>query len=140
MSGEHQRPLPYLTDVNRPYWTAAKRHEFLLQRCEACGHYRHPAGTSCPSCLSDKLTWVKASGRGKVYTWTVFHQVYHPAFAGEVPYAVVVVELEEGPRLATRLIDCSLEDIRIDMPVEVTFKDIDENISLPSFRPAIQGK
>ncbi len=134
MSDEYQKPLPYISEVTRPYWEAAKRHELVLQRCQGCGHYRYPPGDTCPRCLSDRLVWVKASGRGSVYTWTVFHQVYHHAFARDVPYAVVAVELEEGPRLATNLVDYKTEDIEVGMPVEVVFDDVTEEITLPKFR------
>jgi len=136
MSGEYKKPVPQIDDISRPYWEATKRHEMVLQRCQGCGNFRYPAGDICPRCLSDQLEWVKASGRGKVYTWTVFHRVYHPGFTEDVPYAVVAVELEEGPRLLTNLVDCRLEDINIDMPVEVVFEDITEEISLPKFRPS----
>mgnify|MGYP001040349366 CR=1 FL=1 len=135
MSEKGQKPSPRIDEVNRPYWEAAKRYELLLQKCEECGYYRYPPGETCPSCLSDKLGWVKVSGRGSVYTWTVFHQVYHPAFKENVPYAVVAVELEEGPRIITNLADCKIEDIKVGMPVEVVFDDVTEEITLPKFRP-----
>jgi uncharacterized OB-fold protein len=135
MTGEYQKPLPRIDEINRPYWEASKRHELLLQKCRECGHYRYPPGETCSSCLSDELEWVKASGRGVVYTWTVFHQVYHPAFAKDVPYAVVAVELDEGPRLLTNLVDCKVEAIFIGMPVEAVFDDVTEEITLPKFRP-----
>ncbi len=134
MSEKNQKPLPRINKISRPYWEAAKQHELLLQKCQACGHYRYPPGETCPSCLSDRLEWVKASGRGVVYTWTVFHQVYHPAFEKDVPYAVVAVELEEGPKLLTNLVDCKVEAIDIGMPVEVVFDDVTEEITLPKFR------
>jgi len=135
MTEKDQKPLPRIDEVSRPYWDAAKRHELLLQKCEECGHYRYPQGETCPSCLSDRLEWVKVSGRGSVYTWTVFHQVYHPAFKEDVPYAVVAVELEEGPRIITNLVDCKIGDIKVGMPVEVVFDDVTEEITLPKFRP-----
>ena len=135
MSEEYKKPLPNIDDTNRPYWEAAKRHELVLQKCQSCGHYRHPAGDTCPNCLSDNLDWVRASGLGTVYTWTVFHQVYHPAFAEDAPYAVVAIELDEGPRMVTNLVDCKIEDIQVGMPVEVVFDDVTEEITLPKFRP-----
>jgi hypothetical protein len=131
----YEKPLPHIDDLNRPYWEAAKRHELVLQRCDSCGHYRYPAGLSCPACLSDKLRWVKVSGRGTVYTWTVIHQLYHPAFTADLPYAVVAVELAEGPRMNTSLTACKIEDIRVGMPVEVVFDDVTEVMTLPRFRP-----
>ena len=136
MAASMKKPLPGIDDLNRPFWQAAKRHELVLQRCRQCGSYRYPAGLICPECLSGELEWTRVSGRGTVYTWTVFHRAYHPAFAGEVPYAVVAVELEEGPRMISSLLGCKLEDIRIGMPVQVIFEDASEEISLPRFRPA----
>ena len=136
MSEKYEKLLPRINEMSRPYWEGAKRHELLLQKCQECGHYRYPPGETCPSCLSDKLEWVKVSGRGSVYTWTVFHQAYHPAYKDDIPYAVVVVELEEGPRMITNLMDCRIEDIKVGMPVEVVFDDVTEEVSLPKFRPA----
>ncbi len=131
-----QKPLPGIDDFQRPFWEAAKRHELVLQRCRKCGSFRYPPGLMCHECLSDDLEWTRVSGRGTVFTWTVFHRAYHPAFAAEVPYAVVAVELEEGPRMLSNLVNCKLEDIRIGMPVVVTFDDASAEISLPKFRPA----
>ena len=110
MCDKYEELLPHIDEVSRPYWEATKRHELVLQRCQDCGHYRYPPGEVCMFCLSNKLKWVKASGRGKVFTWTVFHQVYRRAFARDVPYAVVAIELEEGPRLITNLLDCRNEN------------------------------
>ena len=135
MSQGYQKPLPRIDDMNRPFWEAARKHELVLQKCLKCGHYRNLIGTTCPRCLSDRLEWVKVSGRGTVYTWTVFHMVYHPAFANEVPYAVVAVELEEGPRMITSLVECKPENIELGMWVEVVFDDVTEAITLPKFRP-----
>ena len=135
MGDKYKELLPHIDEVSRPYWEAAKRHELVLQRCQECGYYRYPPGEVCPYCLSTRLLWVKASGRGTVFTWTVFHQVYHRAFAKNVPYAVVAIELEEGPRLVTNLVDCKNEDIEVGMPVEVVFDDVTEEITLPKFRP-----
>ena len=135
MTTAYEKPLPQINDVNRPYWEAARQGKVVLQQCVDCGHYRYPAGLVCPSCLSDKLRWQQVSGRGRVFTWTVFHQVYHPAFARDVPYPVVAIELEEGPRMISSLKDCALEDIRIGMPVEVVFEVVSPQVSLPKFRP-----
>ena len=136
MTEKYEKLLPHIDEMSRPYWEGAKRHELLLQKCQECGHYRYPPGETCPSCLSDKLEWVKVSGRGSVYTWTVFHQAYHPAYKDDIPYAVVAVELEEGPRMITNLVNCRIEDIKVGMPVEVVFDDVTEEVSLPKFRPA----
>jgi uncharacterized OB-fold protein len=136
MSAEMQKPLPGIDELHKPFWEAARHHELVLQHCRKCGSYRYPAGLTCPECLSDELEWKKVNGRGTVYTWTVFHRAYHRAFADEVPYAVVAVELEEGPRMLSNLVDCKLADIKIGMPVEVVFEAASDEISLPKFRPA----
>lgn len=137
MATRMQKPLPGKDELSRPFWEAAKRHELVLQQCKKCGSYRYPAGLTCVECASGELKWRKVSGRGVVYTWTVFHRAYHPAFSDDVPYAVVAVELEEGPRMITNLLNCKLTDIRIGLPVEVFFEDVSEEISLPKFRPMV---
>jgi hypothetical protein len=125
-----------MSDAMRPFFEAARAHRLVIQRCTACGTYRFPARELCSRCLARDAAWVPASGRGKVFSYGVVHQVYHPAFAADVPYAVVVVELEEGVRLTTNLLDCPLEAVRIGLPVEVCFEDRTPEVSLPQFRPA----
>jgi uncharacterized OB-fold protein len=130
-----KKPLPAQDELNKPFWEAARRHELVLQHCLRCGSYRYPAGLNCCECLSDELEWKKVSGRGTVYTWTVFHRAYHPAFVDDIPYAVVAIELDEGPRMTSNLVNCSLKDIKIGMRVEVIFEEVSDEISLPKFRP-----
>lgn len=131
---EYSKPLPEITPDNKPFWDSCKQHELSLQRCQDCGCLRLPSPI-CQECLSMESEWIKMSGRGKLYTWTTIFQRYHPAFAEELPYNVAVVELEEGPRLITNIVDYSHEDLRIGMEVEVVFEDVTEEITLPKFRP-----
>ena len=131
---EYKKPLPVITDLSRPYWEAAKKHELRLQRCGKCHKYWYPPSFLCPFCWSRDYEWAKVSGRGKVNSWVVFHRVYYPGFEEEVPYAAVEVQLEEGPRLMTNLVGVRKEDIRIDMPVEVSFDDVTPEVTLPKFR------
>ena len=135
----YAKPLPEITPAMRPFWDAAQRHELVVQRCGGCGAHRFPARDVCSRCLSREATWVPVSGRGTVFTWAVMHQVYHPGFAGEVPYAVVVVELDEGARLVSNLVDCPVADVRAGMPVEVVFDDVTPDVTLPKFRPVSAG-
>jgi len=130
------KPLPRVSEELAPFFAAARRRQLVVQRCDDCGTLRFPARELCAGCLSRRASWVPVSGRGRVLSFYVMHQVYHPAFAAEVPYAVVVVELDEGPRLTTSLVACGPAEIRIDMPVEVTFEDRSDQVSLPVFRPA----
>lgn len=130
------RPLPRPSPFSRPFWEAARRHELIIQRCSPCQTHIFYPRYNCPHCGSRDLEWVKASGRGKVYTYTVARRPTYPAFADRVPYVIAIVQLEEGPRLTTNIVDCDPDSVRIDMPVEVTFEDVNEETSLVMFRPA----
>jgi uncharacterized OB-fold protein len=129
------RPLPEITPEMAPFWEAAHRHQLVVQRCRNCGTARFPARDICSRCLGRDADWTPVSGRGKIFSYAVMHHIYHPGFADAVPYAVVVVELDEGARLISNLVDCPLTDIRIGMPVEVTFDDLTPEVTLPKFRP-----
>ena len=85
--------------------------------------------------MSTRAKWVPVSGRGEIYSYNIMHQVYHPGFASEVPYAVVVVKLEEGPKFVSNLVGIKPHEIRIGMPVEVTFEKMSDEVMLPKFRP-----
>ncbi len=87
-------------------------------------------------CYSYDTEWIVASGKGKVYTFAVYHQAYYKVFENDLPYVTAVVELEGGPRLLSNIVGCSPEEVRCDMPVEVTWEDISEEFSLPKFKPA----
>jgi len=135
----YAKPLPQVTPEMKPFWDAARRHELVVQRCTGCGTHRFPARDICSRCLSRDAAWTPVSGRGLVFSWAIMHQVYHPGFAAEVPYAVVVIELYEGARLVSNLVDCAPADIRAGMPVEVVFDDVASDVSLPKFRPRRSG-
>ena len=130
----HKKPLPDVNEDNRQFWEGARGHRLLLQRCSQCREMR-TGSPICPSCMSLDHEWIEASGKGRVYSWVVVHQRFHPAFEADRPYNVAVVELEEGPRLLTNLVDVENEEIRPDMPVEVVWDDVTEEVTLPKFRP-----
>jgi uncharacterized OB-fold protein len=131
----YAKPLPRKTRLSREFWEGARRHELLLQNCSACGHVWFPPASRCPNCLSTDFAWKPASGRGKVWSWIVMWQRYFPAFESEIPYNVAYVQLDEGPKLMTNLVDVDPSAIHCDMPVEVIFEDVTEEFSLPKFRP-----
>ena len=137
LPGDLPRLVPGRDDA--PWWDALRRHELVVQRCARCGTHRFPARDLCSRCLSRDVEWVRVSGRGTVFSWAVMHQVYHPGFASEVPYAVVVIALDEGARLVSNLVGCPPGEIRADMPVEVVFEDVTPEVTLPKFRPAASG-
>lgn len=129
------RPLPRIDEESRGFWEACARHELVLQRCAACRAFRHPPRALCPACLSLEVEWVRASGRGTVYSFTVTHQNHAPGFRQHLPYVLAIVELEEGVRLMTNVVGCDPAAVRIDMPVEVDWDDAHPGLSLPLFRP-----
>lgn len=130
-----EKPLPRPSEDSAPYWEAANQRELRMQRCADCGHIRFPPALLCARCLSEHAEWVKLSGRGVVYSWIVIHQSQHPAFNAETPYNVAIVELEEGPRLHTNILDCPHDQIHIGMPVEVVFDKVADGVTMPKFRP-----
>ncbi|HVM96137.1 MAG TPA: Zn-ribbon domain-containing OB-fold protein [Candidatus Acidoferrales bacterium] len=130
-----EKPLPRPNEDSAPYWEAAQRGELRMQRCTGCSHVRFPPSLLCPRCLSPQHEWAKLSGRGTVYSWIVVHQSQHPAFNADVPYNVTIVELAEGPRLHTHIVECANDQIRIGMPVEVVFERINDEVTLPKFKP-----
>jgi uncharacterized OB-fold protein len=130
-----EKPLPRPTEDSAPFWEAAFKGELRMQRCGQCGHVRFPPSILCARCLSEDAEWVRLSGRGTVYSWVVVHQSQHPAFNPDAPYSVVIVELEEGPRLHGNMVDCPHDKIRIGMPVEAVFDKVSDDTALVRWRP-----
>ena len=96
------KPAPVPTDLSRPYWDAAAQGRLVIQGCAACGVLRHYPRLLCDRCYSTEVCWHEATGRGRIHSWTVAHHAFHPAFAGELPYTLVTVDLEEGVRALGR--------------------------------------
>lgn len=132
---EYNKPLPNMNGDNEEFWSGCKAHELRFQKCKACGHVRWPASIICPMCYSKEMKWIVAEGKGKVYSFAVYHVTYHPGFENDLPYVVADVELEEGPRLLTNIVGCRPDEVKCEMLVKVTWEDITEEFSLPKFRP-----
>jgi hypothetical protein len=132
---EYKKPLPRIDEESRGWWEALQRHELSVQRCRDCGTVRLPPRAVCPACLSSAVAWERASGRATVYSFTVTHQNQAPGFRDELPYVLAIVELEEGPRIMTNLVECAPDAVRIGMAVEVVFDDVTPEVTLPKFRP-----
>jgi uncharacterized OB-fold protein len=130
------KPVPEVTPALAPFFAAAREHRLLVQRCAGCGGLRFPPRELCSTCLATDATWVEVSGRGEVYSYNVMHRVYHPGFAADVPYAVVVVKLAEGPKITSSIVDCPADEIRIGMPVVAVFEEVTPEVTLPKFRRA----
>lgn len=131
-----RRPVPRVDEESRPFWEACARHELYVQQCRGCGRaFYYPRGF-CLHDLAADFDWLRCSGKGTVYTFTVTHQNQSAGFRDTLPYVVAYVELEEGVRMLTNIVDCDPEQVRIGMPVEVTFEDLTDEVSVPLFRPA----
>lgn len=128
---------PSMSPDTRFFWDGLREHRLLLQRCTSCGTLRHPPRPMCPVC--NELGWdtVEATGRGTVHS---FVMPQHPQFPFlDYPYIVALVDLEEGTRLVSNLVDVAPDDVEIDMPVEVTFTEFENGLVLHQFRPAARS-
>jgi hypothetical protein len=128
---------PVITDVNRGFWDGAAVGELRAQRCEN-GHVRLPPAPWCPFCLSDKWGWEALSGRGTVMSRLIFHQAYFPAWKNRLPYNVVLVQLEEGPRMISNVVPLSFQDFSVGDALEAVFEPEGELV-IPRFRIATAG-
>jgi uncharacterized protein len=134
MSPRPGQMVPSPIGVNAELYAFWAKGELRLQRCAACQTWRHPPRYRCAACGSAEITWDLASGRGRVFSWTITHRAVDPAF--EPPYAIVVVELEEGPRLVGSLAGIELSELRLDLPVVVVLEPVNDAVALVSFSPA----
>jgi len=133
---KYEKPLPVITEETAPYWEYCKKHELRMQKCAQCSYIRFPISIVCPNCHSMESEWIKLSGKGKVYSFIIFRQAYHESYKDDIPYTVAIIRLDEGPRMESNIIGCKVEDVEIDMPVEVYFDDVTDDISLPKFKPS----
>lgn len=130
------RPLPNPDDpLVAEFWEHCARGELRFQRCRGCGKWRHLPRVSCARCGSSEWSWERSSGRGKIYSWTITHQPLIRNFPEPVPYAVIVVELEEGVRVVSGLRNLEPAKLTLDLPVEVVFETVAEGVQMPFFRP-----
>lgn len=129
-----EKPRPRIGPDNAPFWEGCRAHRLLLPFCEECGKPHLPPGAVCPHCLSDRIAWRQASGRGRISSWTLVYKAWFPAFQDDIPYNVVQVELDEGPRLTSSLAGLDGRTPAIGQRVEAVFDDIDDSLTLHRFR------
>jgi uncharacterized OB-fold protein len=134
MTTEYKKPLPYIHSETKAYWEGAKAHELLIRKCRTCGRHHFYPRDLCPSCFSSDVEWIKGSGRGTIYSFTICHRPA-PSFEKEAPYNIVLVELEEGVRMMSTVVECSNDDLEMGMAVEVVYDDVTPEVTLPKFRP-----
>jgi uncharacterized OB-fold protein len=129
------KPMPEPDDASQPFFDAAARGELLLKSCGACGEILGPDARFCSECLSEDLSWRAASGEATLFTFGIMHQKF-PGFEDDVPYNIAVVQLAEGPRMSTNIIDCPAERLRVGMALRVAFQDAGNGTLIPRFQPA----
>lgn len=131
---QRPRPAPEATPETQHFWDGTKRGELLLQKCDDCATVYFPPRPFCPGCASKSVSVLPASGKARLFSYVINYR-QHPSFDG--PYAIAVVELEEGPRMMTNIVECpqTPEALVLDMPVEVTFESVNDAISVPLFKP-----
>ncbi len=117
-----------------PFWEACASGSFLLHRCGKCERHYWPA-SRCIEHGDEAMAWVPASGRGQVYTYTVMHRAYTPDTRDSVPFAIAVVQLEEGPFYHSNILDCPFDAVAVGMPVEVVMQPHESGLTIPQFRP-----
>lgn len=128
--------LPRPTPETQPFWDGAREGRLMLPWCEDCEKPHFYPRSLCPHCLSSRLVWRQATGRGTIHTYVINHKAARGF--DKVPYVIAVIELEEGPRMMSNVMvdgEPTPETIRIDMPVEVLFDPVTAEITLPRFRP-----
>jgi uncharacterized protein len=132
------RPIPVPNEWTKPFWEAAKQGVLVLQRCQSCGHFQHPPYATCVNCISTDLTFEPVQGKGTIYSYTIMYHTGDQRFAAAVPYASIIVELDEAPGalLAGNLLDAPYTEAKVGRRVDVVFEKVNDDITLPQFRLA----
>jgi len=136
---ELQRPLPTpMTPEAKPYWDGLRMGKLMLPKCNDCGAAFFYPRILCPHCHSRNVGWIQASGKGKLYSFEIAYRTFNPAFKVEAPFILAMVELEEGPRMMSNLINIKPDPavVKCDMPVEVVFEKQTDEVTLALFQPA----
>jgi uncharacterized OB-fold protein len=136
---ELNRPLPNpITPEAQPYWDGLKENKLMLPKCDDCGKPFFYPRVLCPNCHSRNISWMQASGRGKLYSFQIAHRSLNRAFKVELPCVLAMIELEEGPRVMSNLINIEPDPnvVKCHMPVEVVFEKQNDDITLALFQPA----
>ncbi|KCZ58688.1 Zn-ribbon domain-containing OB-fold protein [Hyphomonas chukchiensis] len=126
-------PIPAIPEHALPFWEAAEKSQLRYMACNSCAHSFLPARTECPNCLAADLEWRMASGKAQLISWVIYHRAFHPAFADRLPYTVALVQLEEGPRMISNIVEPDPDTaLTINLPLFVRFQDMG-NLRIPVF-------
>lgn len=135
MTDNRGKNFPHPSPETAVYWEGCRKHELRIQRCADCGQYQFYPRIICTRCMSLRIEWVTAAGRGEVLSFTIITRPVSEAYAADIPYVVALIQLEEGPVMMSNVVNCEPESVEIGMPVEVVFEDWSTEISIPKFRP-----
>ena len=132
------RPVPVPNEWTKPFWEAAKRGVLELQRCRACRQFQHPPYPTCVNCMSIELAFEPVRGAGAIYAYTIMYHAGDRRFASAIPYASIIVELDEAPGalMAGNLLEAPYTEAKVGRRVEVVFEPLNDDITLPQFRLA----
>jgi len=129
----YTKPLPVVDVWSRPFWEACKQNKLVIHRCNQSGEYFYPCSPISPVTRTHDWSWVEVSGRGKIFSFVVMHQLYFKSFTDDIPYLIAQIQLEEGPMLITNLVGMTREEVKMDMPVQVVFTEATDEITMPQF-------
>ncbi len=133
----YNKPLPEFRPETRPFWDAAKEHRLVIPRSRETGEFFfYPRALSPGEDMSDDIEWVESEGRGKVWTFSIHHMGPSKAYKGEPPYVVALIEMEEGVKMMSNVVDIDPHEVSIGMDVQVVFDDVTDEVTLPKFKPA----
>lgn len=131
MSG-HEFPEPSINPITEPFWEGLRNHRLTLQECTECGEVHYPPEVRCIHCFS-RLEWTEVDGTGTIYSYGIVHHPNHPDYFTETPFVLGLVELKEGPKIVTNIVDCDVDDIDIGREVEIAFGDVTHDLTVPQF-------
>lgn len=129
------RPVPHPNQESKLFWEGCRQHRLILQKCKKCETLIFYPRSFCPECMSDELDWIDVSGKGTIYSFTIVYRPPLPVFAEKGPYVLALIDLAEGPRMMSNVINISPSEVKVGMKVRCIFEDVNESISLPLFEP-----
>ena len=136
---DYTKPLPVPSKWSQPFWDGTKQHKLLLKKCAKCGNIDHPPYLYCAECWAEEHEWIETSGKGTLYAFTTVLLGAPLEFTDDIPYTIAMVDLAEGPRILTTIVDAKPEELEVGMEVEVVFDNLNEEFALPRFRPLKRG-
>ena len=136
----YEKPIPLKTQDNHPFWDAADKHELKLQKCDDCHTYAHPPGPSCKNCGSTRMSWESFGSdvNATLYTHVISYRPFLPGFQHDLPLIIAQAQLDEAPevKIMCNLLECNEDEVKIGMPLKMTWQDITEDRALPQWVPA----